>query len=70
MIVFNNILQKLSEHGWSTYRLVKEKKLGNGTITRIRNGQSITTDSLDIICDLCDCQPSDLISYVRIEQGK
>ena len=63
MIVYDDVLQKLSAAGWSSYRLVKEKKLGNSTITRIRNGESISTDSLDEICRLCHCQPADLIHY-------
>ena len=64
MIVFNNVLQKLAESGWTTYRLTKEKQLGSSTIQRLRNGQSITTDSIDKICELCNCQPEDLVHYV------
>lgn len=63
MIVFQNILEKLSDHGWSTYRLVKEKQIGNSTLTRLRNGESITTETIDKICELCDCQPGDLIRF-------
>lgn len=64
MIVFADILQLLSEHGWSSYRLIKEKALGNSTITRLRNGDPISTDSIDTICELCDCQPGDIMRYV------
>ena len=70
MIVFDNILEKLSQKGWSTYRLVKEKKLGNGTLTRIRNNESITTDTIDVLCELCECQPSALIHYESGKQGE
>lgn len=62
-IVFQGLLQKLSEHGWSTYRLQKEKKISNGTIMRIRAGQSISTETIDTVCELCECQPGDLMRY-------
>ena len=64
MIRFQDILKLLSEHGWSTYRLIKEKRISSGTITRIRKGQSVSTDTIDTICGLCDCQPGDLMEYV------
>lgn len=65
MIVFHNILDILAKRGWSTYRLIKEKQLGNGTITRLRKHQSITTETIDKICELCQCQPEDLMHYEK-----
>lgn len=64
MIVFNDVLKRLSENGWSTYRLRKEKQISNGTIDRLRAKQSVSTDTIDTICRLCQCQPGDIISYV------
>ena len=63
MIIYQDILKRLSSCGWTTYRLVKEKQLGNGTLARIRAGMSISTDTLDTICRLCQCQPGDLIRW-------
>lgn len=70
MIVYDQILQRLSDAGWSQYRLLKERQLGNGTITRIRLGQSISTDTLDVICRLCECQPGDLIHFEDGERNE
>lgn len=64
MIRFEDPLKKLSDSGWSTYRLQKERQISNGTISRLRAGQSISTDTLDTICRLCQCQPGDILSYV------
>lgn len=68
MIVFHGVLAKLQQNGWSTYRLTKEKQISNGTIARLRHGQSVSTDTLDKICELCHCQPGDLISYKENKQ--
>ena len=63
MIVFQDILRRLSDCGWSSYRLIKEKKISNGTIVRLRSGQSVSTETINIVCRLCGCQPGDLMKY-------
>lgn len=70
MIRFHNMLGLLSESGWSTYRLIKEKQISSGTITRIRAGMSVSTDTIDTICRLCNCQPGDLMEYVPEKDGE
>jgi len=68
MIVFEDVLKLLSENGWSTYRLQKEHMISNGTIVRLRKKQSVSTDTLNTICRLCQCQPCDIIHYA--DDGK
>lgn len=68
MIVYQDVLQRLQDKGWSTYRLQKEHQIGNGTITRIKAGLSVSTDTIDTICKLCRCQPGDLLRYVKDEE--
>ena len=63
MIVFADLLRLLSEHGWSTYRLRAEHVISSGTIDRIRAHMSISTETINTICRLCNCQPGDIISY-------
>lgn len=65
MIVFNDILKLLKDNGWSAYRLSKERIISNGTISRLRNRQSVSTDTIDTICRLCDCQPGDIMRYEK-----
>lgn len=69
MIVFVNLLQLLSDHGWSTYRLQKEKQIPNGTIIQMRNKKSVSIKTIDKICELCDCQPGDLMHYEPVNKG-
>ena len=63
MIVYKDILGKLSAAGWSTYRLQQKKLISNGTIIQIRSGRPVTTSTLDVICSLLKCQPGDLIRW-------
>ena len=64
MIVYKDVLQRLTDNGWSTYRLQKEHQIGNGTISRIKAGLSVSTDTIDTICKLCHCQPGDILQHV------
>lgn len=70
MIAFANIMQLLTQNGWSSYRLRKERLLSEGTMSRLRNGQPITTETIDTICRLCRCQPGDLIRWVPDDQDE
>lgn len=67
MIVYNDILDKLKEAGYTTYRLRKEKILPDSIVQRLRDGRPITTDTLDTICTLLDCQPGDLIRFEKLK---
>ena len=61
-----DIIEKLKEAGYSTYRLQKEKLLATTTLVKLRNGKTtITVESLNAICDMLECQPGDLIEFVE-----
>lgn len=70
MIIFEDVLGLLAKSGWSAYRLRKEKMLSESTITRLRNHAPINTTTIDTICELCGCQPGDILHYVPDEQGE
>jgi len=67
VIIFKDILKKLSAAGWSTYRLQKEKQISNGVISRLRTGESISTNTVDTICRLLHCQPNDIMEYIEVD---
>nr|DAZ51469.1 MAG TPA: Cro/C1-type HTH DNA-binding domain protein [Caudoviricetes sp.] len=60
-----DILEELKNKGYSSYRLRKNKIFGEATIQKIRNKDQINFDNLNKICELLECQPGDLIIYVK-----
>lgn len=62
-----NIIQALKEVGYSTYRLRKEKILGEATLQKIRNNELVSWDNISTICRLLNCQPGDIIKYLPDE---
>lgn len=59
-----DILTKLKEAGYSTYKLRKDKILGEATIQKLRKGELVSWENISTICELLDCQPGDIIKYV------
>ena len=63
-----NILNTLKAAGYTTYRLQKEKFLSAGTVQKIRSGNTnLTIENLNVICDLLECQPGDLLEWYPAE---
>lgn len=63
-----NILNELKKAGYSSYRLRKEKILGEGTLQKMRSGDTtLTLESLDRVCEIFQCQLSDLVEWVPNE---
>lgn len=59
------ILEALSEKGYNTTRLRREKLLTESAIQDLRNGKIVGIISLEKICALLEKQPGDLIEYKR-----
>lgn len=60
-----NIMAALKEKGYSSVRIREEKLLGQSYLQQLRHGELVSWKALDIICGLLDCQPGDLIEYVK-----
>lgn len=58
------ILARLKEAGYSSYRIRKEKILGEATMTVIRNGGEPSNEAMNRLCRMLGCQPGDLLEYV------
>jgi len=59
-----DILKKLKMAGFSSYRIRKDKLLGEATIQKLREGENVSWDNISTICCLLNCQPGDLLKYV------
>ena len=58
-----DVLTALKNAGYSTYKLRREKLLGESVIQQIRNGVLISWPNVGRRCQLLNCQPGDLIEY-------
>lgn len=60
-----NVLELLKNTGYTTYKLRKGKILGESTLQKMRTNTLLSWAELNTVCDLLDCQPGDLIEFIR-----
>ena len=66
-LVYYKLLDKLKENGYTTYRIRKEKLLGQRTLTALKHGEgNIDNKTLEKFCEMFDCQPGDLVEYRKV----
>lgn len=65
-----DILEALKQAGYSTYRLRKEKILGERVIQQLRNGELVSWKTIETICNILNCQPGDIVEYQKGAIGK
>ena len=63
VIYKKDILAELKAAGYSTYKLRKDKLLGEATITQLRNNELVSWANIARICKLLNCQPGELLEY-------
>ena len=60
-----DVMAVLKEAGYNTNRIRKEKIMGEAMLQKIRSGQMVSWATLETICSLLECQPGDLIEFVK-----
>ena len=62
-----DILAALKEHGYSTYRIRKEKIFGEAALQKLRQNDPVSLEIVSRLCRLLDCEPGDILEYVPAE---
>lgn len=65
-----DVMKELSERGFTSTRMRKEKILSEATMQNLRKGKGITTDTLNTICVILRCQPSDILEIIPTDEEK
>ena len=60
-----DVLSTLKEAGYNTNKIRTEGLLSQSTLQKLREGKGLSGENLERICSLLDCQPADLIEYVK-----
>ena len=63
MIIYLDILKKLSDAGYNTTRIRREKLISEYTLQNIREGKTVTLDTINTICKLTGLPVEKIIEY-------
>lgn len=62
-----NVLALLKNNGYTTYKLRKEKILGESTLQKMRTNILLSWAELNTVCTLLNCQPGDIVEFIPDE---
>ncbi len=59
----------MQERGVTTYTLEVKGNISSSTIRRLKAGESVSTNTLDALCQILHCQITDIVAFVNHQQG-
>ena len=65
-----DVVKELSNKGYTTNVIRKNKWISEATMTKIRRVENINTTTLNILCVLLKCQPGDILEVVPTDEEK
>lgn len=68
MIVYDPLWETLKKKGLSTYTLRVKFQMSGSTVQRLRHNLSVSTNTLDDLCNLLDCSLSEIAAHVPDEK--
>ncbi len=62
-IKYDKLFAMMKEKGLTTYRIRMENIISQSALTALKNGKSVTTDTIAKLCKVLQCQPGDILEY-------
>lgn len=63
MITYKPLWKTMEKKGVSTYALINKHNISSSTIHRLKHNQGVTTQLIDDLCKILDCNVEDIIKY-------
>ncbi|SDJ31705.1 DNA-binding transcriptional regulator, XRE family [Lachnospiraceae bacterium G41] len=64
MIIYNRLWSLLEEKNISQYKLIK-MGISPSVLDRLKHNQGVTTDTIDKLCTILDCNVEDIMNYTK-----
>lgn len=65
MITFDPLWKTLNDKGISQYNLIEDYKMSRCMLDNLKHNRSITLNTLNDICNMLDCDITDVIQYTK-----
>ena len=63
MISYDPLWETMKRVGATTYTLQAKGLIGSSTIRRLKDNDSVSTNTLDALCKILECNLDDIIRY-------
>ena len=64
-ISYQKLFSKMQEKGIKKIDLRTKYKINPKTVDSLVNNRSVTIDTIMQLCEILDCQPGDLMEYIK-----
>lgn len=68
MISYEPFWKTLESKGISQYQLIHDFNFSTGTLDAMRKNKSITLNTVHDICEMLDCDITDVVTFIRETQ--
>ena len=65
MIVFDHLWVTMREKGITQYKLINHYGISPAQITRLKKNANVNTHTLDMLCEILDCNLEDICEYQK-----
>ena len=62
---YDKLFALMREKGLTSYRIRKENIISQSALQSLRLGNNVSTETLACLCRVLECQPGDIMEYVR-----
>lgn len=64
MISYEPLWKTMQERGATTYTLQVKGEISSSTIRRLKANESVSTNTLEALCKILNCDLTDIIEYL------
>ena len=68
MISYQPLWNTLKEKGVSQYQLINRYRISAGQLSRLRAGNNVSTHTIDILCEILNCEVEDIMAHIKDSQ--
>ena len=68
MIVYDPLWETMKKKNVTIYALRNKYSIGGGTIQRLRKNETVSTNTLDMLCNILKCSLQDIAEHVPNEE--
>lgn len=65
MIVYDRLWETMKKRGVTQYALIKKYGVSPAQITRLKRNESVSIHTIDIFCDILDCEVEDIMEHKK-----
>lgn len=69
MIVYDKLWNTMKEKDITQYALIKKYGISPAQITRLKRNESVSTNTIDMFCEILQCNVEDIMSFISTKKS-